>query len=98
MAVKIKKFLKPKPEQYYDITLRYSLNSFPKGKSHNRYTAGLLRRLRIPSKNAQEPMKIRNRMSIFINWIPEKEKNRICNRAKRIKDDGIFREVLVYEC
>jgi hypothetical protein len=97
--MKVKMIRQPNSSLRYDITLRYSLNSFPKGKSHTRYVAGLMRRLKIKRSiyNNIGPTKQKGRMSIFINYITEKEMKRICKKAESIKDDGIFREVLVYE-
>jgi hypothetical protein len=95
--MKIKMIRPPKP-LHYDVTLRYSLRSFPKGKSHTRYTYGLLKRLKIDLKHINNnPTEVKGRMSIFVNYVTEREMKRICKKAKEIKDDGIFREVLVYE-
>lgn len=92
--VKIKEFQTTK---YYDLTFRWTVKSFPKHITHNQYRSRLLKKLKInENKVWHDPMLIKGRMSLFMNYVSEKEKNRICNKALKI-DDGIFREVLVYE-
>ena len=92
--VKIKEIIEP---QYYDLTLRYSLKSFPKNKTHGQYATWLFKKLKLRSRaNFNGPYEQRSRMSIYINQVPEKEKRRICNKAKLI-NDGVFREILVYK-